>query len=423
MGSGNRMSNILTIVVAIALIVIVGTILYHFVDTSYETETAVQATENESLIFTGVYVRDESVLSYDGNGAISYAVPDGGKIAVGDVIAEVYSDESDIALQQEIDALEEKLETLRRISNVGTVEEAQPETMARQFTSYYETLVQSKDEKNLVAMQTAEENFLESYSTYQILISDGDISFDEQIASVAGEIASLQSQKNPAVSQITSDTSAYFLSQVDGYESTLSVEKLDEITPETIESVIDNDNINKTDSNENILGKTIADYRWYMIGMIDNSEQKYAVGDTVTLQILTSGATTSAEIVELRSYTDTDQVMVVLSSETLTSDFVRNRYERVEMIEGEYEGIRVPRDAIRFADVEETTVDEETGEEITQTVNCRGVYVEDGEEIIFRRLDVIYEGDDYVLSRLNAGDGYLLLYDSIIVEGIDANGN
>ena len=40
-----------------------------------------------------------------------------------------------------------------------------------------------------------------------------------------------------------------------------------------------------------------------------------------------------------------------------------------------------------------------------------------------RRLDVVYEGKDYVLSKLNAGDGYLMLYDSIIVEGIDANGN
>lgn len=56
-------------------------------------------------------------------------------------------------------------------------------------------------------------------------------------------------------------------------------------------------------------------------------------------------------------------------------------------------------------------------------MNCRGVYVLDGEKVEFRRLDVIYEGKDYVLSSLNAGDGYLIQYDSIIVEGIDADGN
>lgn len=59
---------------------------------------------------------------------------------------------------------------------------------------------------------------------------------------------------------------------------------------------------------------------------------------------------------------------------------MQNRTENVEMVLGEYEGIKVPRNAIRFKDVEETVTDEETGEEKKQTVNCRGVYVQDGEK-------------------------------------------
>lgn len=74
------------------------------------------------------------------------------------------------------------------------------------------------------------------------------------------------------------------------------------------------------------------------------------------------------------------------------------------MISGEYEGIKVPRKAIRFQD-------------------GKGVYVKLGERISFKKIDVIYEGGDYVLSSLNAGDGYLSLYDDIVVEGVDANGN
>ena len=97
-------------------------------------------------------------------------------------------------------------------------------------------------------------------------------------------------------------------------------------------------------------------------------------------------------------------------------------FDRVEIIKGEYEGIQVPRSAIRFKELEETSTNVLTGEETTTKVNYRGVYVMDGETVTFRKLDVIYEGDDYVLSSLNAGDGYLILYDSIIVEGIDVNG-
>ena len=74
----------------------------------------------------------------------------------------------------------------------------------------------------------------------------------------------------------------------------------------------------------------------------------------------------------------------------------------------------MPRSAIRFKELEETSTNVLTGEETTTKVNYRGVYVMDGETVTFRKLDVIYEGDDYVLSSLNAGDGYLILYDSII---------
>ena len=176
-------------------------------------------------------------------------------------------------------------------------------------------------------------------------------------------------------------------------------------------------------SADGVIGKTVSNYDWYMLGVIDNTDLKYQVGDSVTLRLISTGAEAPATIQELRSTGTDGKVLAVVSCETMTSDFVQNRTERVEMIRGEYEGIKVPRNAIRFKDVEETTTDEKTGEEKTETVNCRGVYVLDGEKVEFRRLDVIYEGKDYVLSSLNAGDGYLIQYDSIIVEGIDADGN
>ena len=52
----------------------------------------------------------------------------------------------------------------------------------------------------------------------------------------------------------------------------------------------------------------------------------------------------------------------------------------------------------------------------------RGVYVLSGEQPEFRKLDVIYEGADYVISAQTNESGYLMLYDSIIRKGIDADG-
>ncbi len=424
-GTGSRvMLNILFVAIAVSVLATLGTVMYHLVDTSYETETAIRSTANESVLFDGIYIRDENVLTYTGDGAISYTVPDGGKIAVGDVIAEIYADESAIEIQRQIDTLTEQLNTLRRISNVGTLEQAQPETLARQFTSDYEKIVQCKDEKNLTALATSEQSFLESYGTYQILIQGTQNALDNQIASISSSIATLQAGKSSKIGEVISDSSAYFISYTDGYESVLTPDTIDDLTPEKLEEILEDVNGSEKDTDtSHILGKTTSDYVWYMVGMIDNSTFKYQVGDKVTLRLTVSSAETTATIKDLKQFDDTDEVMVVLKSETMTSDFVKNRSDHVEMILGEYEGILVPRTAIRFANVDITTVDEYTGEETVETKNCRGVYIEDGEEVAFRQIDVIYEGENYVLSNLNAGSGYLKLYDSIIVEGIDADEN
>lgn len=423
MNSSNKMNNVLLVLLSASVIATIGTIFYHFVDTSYETETAIRATADESKFFEGVYVRDEKVLTYGGTGAVSYQVPDGGKIAVNDVIAEIYPDESAIEKEQQISALQAKLDVLERISNPGTLEQAQPADLSRQISQYYEKIVQCRDKGSLDDMTAAQQQFVESYSTYQIVISKGAVSFAQQISDLTAQIQTLQNEQETPIDTVTSDSSAYFVSHTDGLESTLTAEKLSEITPDQVQQVIQDSKDKQNETNPNIVGKSIAQYGWYMLGIIDNKDQKYQVGDAVKIRLMTSSATADATIQELRNTNEDGKVMVVLYSDMLTSDFVQNRTEDVEMVLGEYEGIKVPRNAIRFKDIEETVTDEETGEEKTETVNCRGVYVQDGEKIEFRRLDVVYEGSDYVLSKLNAGDGYLMLYDSIIVEGIDANGN
>ena len=100
-------------------------------------------------------------------------------------------------------------------------------------------------------------------------------------------------------------------------------------------------------------------------------------------------------------------------------DLVQHRCENVEIINGEYTGLKVSRDAIRFRDFTETVTDE-NGVETEVTTSCKCVRVIQGEQVVFKRLDVIFEGNNYVLSaEKNDDNDYLSLYDEIIVEGVD----
>ena len=56
-------------------------------------------------------------------------------------------------------------------------------------------------------------------------------------------------------------------------------------------------------------------------------------------------------------------------------------------------------------------------------MNTKGVYALKGEQEEFKKIDVIYEGSDYVLSAEHPDDSdYLSLYDDILIEGVDQLG-
>ncbi len=412
------LTNILLVLLSISVLTMIGTIFYHFLDTDYQTETAVTAEAEQSITFQGVYVRDETVLSYNGNGSVCYNIPDGGRVGANEAVASIYASDNAIEINQQITALKEELEVLNRISNPGVLQMAQPSTLANQVAQYYGQIAYYRDKGDLDSLRQAKESFRIALSSYQLVINQGTTNFSEQIEEIEAQIRNLEVQQQNPRDTIVAQKPSYFVSYADGYEERLSVQNLSDITKEDLESVTDDDTI-KSDT---IIGKTISSYGWYMLGLINNTNLNLQVGDTATLYLSSSSASTEVTVSELRPGETADETMIVLYCEQMTSDFVQHRIERVRLVKGDYEGIKVPRSAIRFRDVEESTTNILTGEVTTTMVNYRGVYVMDGEEVVFRKLDVIYEGDDYVLSAMNAGSGYLLLYDSIIVEGIDASG-
>ncbi len=131
----------------------------------------------------------------------------------------------------------------------------------------------------------------------------------------------------------------------------------------------------------------------------------FSVDEEVKIKFQSTSEIADGEIYDIRETGDASKSVVIIKCDEITHDLVQHRTERVEMISGEFEGIKVPRKAIRFLNSE------------------KGVYVKLGERISFKKIDVIYEGGDYVLSSLDAGDGYLALYDDIVVEGVESDGN
>lgn len=413
----NIVSKILRNVVLILFLVIFVSIVYNFGNRESATESALMTDATASAEFRGVFIRDEEVVTYNGGGVLSYGVTEGGRLGNGSVIAQVYQDDRQIKTNREIEKLSRELDILKKIQNPGTIESAQPASLSEDIEETYRNLIYCRDMHDYETIGTDMDNLLVMLSTYQI-VTEEDVDFSQRIVDISSELNQLKLSTIYPTEMITSDRSAYFVSYCDGYEDILTKENISSLTVSQLDGITE-----KVDNDPRIVGKLIDGYEWYLAGVINNSRKEYAVGDKVQLRFESASETFTAKVIDIRDEGDPEKSIIIVSCNQFNYDLVQHRCENVELIKGEYSGLKVPREAIRFKEIEEVIKDKETGIETQTVTNYKGVYILEGEQVEFRKLDVIYEGSDYVLSAVHEEDNsYLALYDDIMIEGVDSNG-
>lgn len=398
------------------LLIVFVRIVYNMKTRNVSTETALISEAVASSDFKGIFIRNEKEIAFSGNGVLSYNVTDGGKVGINTVIAEVYPDDEQIGRNREINNLEKELDVLKKIQNPGTLESAQPASLSENINETYRSIIYNRDTQAYSKIRDNMENLLVYMSTYQI-ITKSVAGFEQQITDINTKLAELKSESISPTEIIRSKDSAYFVSYCDGYESELTIDKLDDITIADIKSITD-----RRSDEDTVVGKMIYGYSWYLAGIVDNSKKEYSVGNYVQIKFDSSDENFDAVITDIRDEGDPQESIIIMECSQFNYDLVQHRAENAKLIKGEYSGLKVPREAIRFEDIEEDVYDDDGDIIGKATTNYKGVRILKGEQVVFKKIDVIYEGSDYVLSDVHDDDsGYLTLYDDIIIEG-DENG-
>lgn len=413
-------TRILRLLVLVFAVVLASTIFYHLFFTNYETENAIYYEVSDVSGFQGVYIRNESVLRYSGAGAVRYCVSDGAKLGVGSVIAEIYSSAEQIDLLRRIAEKEDELAMLNKIENPGTRENAQPANLAALIEEQYKTMIRLRERGDYDNMAASKQEMTVLMNTYA-KITDSTVDFNDRIAALEDEITRLNLLKTAPEYTIRAESSAYFASYTDGYEDVLTPDSLSQLTPDQLGTVSDDGLAQAETAGTQTIGKLIDGYQWYITGVFDNQKLHLSEDDITTVRLESIPQPMRVRVVSLTSTGDINRTLGVFRCDQLTHDTVQHRTGRVEIIRETVEGIRVPRSAIRFKTLTEEVKDKE-GKVSTVTDKYMGVYVLVGEIPEFRKLDIVYEDDNYYLSRLDAGSGYIALYDDIIVKGVMADG-
>lgn len=390
---------LVTILFAIP-VVYVGFQVYLAINRTYRTETAIAYTMTDSLQLSGVAAFDSVEVPGTG-GKFGYLVDDGERVAAGTVIAEIYTDPEQGLLREQLERCERKIDLLTRSESASGSDIAQLNVQSRQALYDY---LDSLDDKAYEEAIMAADEFLLAQNRFQVRTGKlGD--FSTSLAALDQQRQSLLDQLS-RLSTITAQTNGYFVSREASAGISVDRTLLDGMSPSQLKNWLGSaiPTIDKSAA-----GQVMGGFSWWFYAFCD-AEQTQRLSELDTVQISVPGkqdTPITAKVTSLEQ-DENGECKLVLECENINEEVLRLGRETARIDLQVYEGIRVNRDALHIVDGE------------------RGVYVNYGGIQRFRRIETLYENEDYILVPPDGEvgtDNEVRLYDEIIVEGNNLRDN
>ena len=393
--------KVMAVVLSAFVLLMVGSQLVYSLRDSRDTEEAILYTVDENESFKGMFVRDEKVIEYSNKGVLEFNCTDASKLSENSVIANVYENEDQIYCKKQVEKLTSLKEDYEKAQNPGTSNGVQTEVLRDRISQQYMSLVRDCDGGDYNGVYDTRKELMYLLNVNNILTRNT-VDFSKEIADLDKQIADYQSKCVEPVDRVIANGSGYFASKLDGYEGMVSLKDIDNLTYERASALFSAE----PKTVDNAIGKIIDGYDAKLIGIIDKTtkliELNLMTSNSLSVRFSSSDRVYNMSVDSIRPLNeDESKYLIVLNCSQLDKTLLQNRFENVELIFDEYTGIKVPRDAISFKD------------------NVKGVYTILGQEITFKKIDVVYEGDDYVLTSTATDKDHLELYDQILVEGVE----
>lgn len=392
-------TKLVTAVLAVFLLVTIVSQFFVGSDRSYKTEVALKYDSQDTIEFYGVFARNEHVVTRKVNGIMQYEHEDGSKVGKNSVIANTYSSASDITLTADIKKLQTRIDTLTDAQSLVGTDNSQIEAFDKLITEKHSKLIAAINSGDYSSVSQLKYELLNLQSKRDMVkgkVSD----YSSVISSLNSKIKTLEGRISASPVQVLAEETGYFVSSIDGYESKITYDNIDSITPAQISETVKTPELRSASGD--VIGKMIDDYKWKLAATFTEGQAAVLTENTqVRLVLGADQSEITAKVENIEKY-DNDYV-AVFSADDINSVIASSRVGRFKLLVDSYNGIRIASSAIHF-----------------DKDNNIGVYVKRGSQAYFVQVDRIYSSEDYVIVRDTTGQsGYLSLYDDVIVEGKD----
>lgn len=391
-------SNVLIISVIVLIVLFVVIQFYKVTHIELKTQTATISTVYDKVSSEALFIRDESVVEKSPSGVTVACFQDGDKINVNGNVAMQFSSSKAAANYSKYAELTKQIKYYQTLEAQTVGQSADLETInediEQKVINYADGLA-----KNRIG-DTAED--LDSVLVRRQLIIGEDVNLLSIIENLRDQRNNYQSYSKPD-RYIKTDKSGVFSSYTDGYENLIDYSKVEETTIDGFKSALKA--VDNAQNVSNNIGKLVTSYTWYVQTLVSaDTVKNLENGDYVNI-VLKDDTSKSfkAEIVNGAEIAlGQKETLLVLKLNEMDADIAKLRKAEIEIRRNNYEGIKVPSEALHVLD------------------GKKGVYVLIASQVKFREVNVIYSDDDYVLAEYDeSNEKSIHLYDKIITQGKD----
>ena len=397
MKQGPVLNRILMLVLAGALLIYLGAYIWDSLNDPFVTTTAYACTVDDSMSATGLLVRQEQVIQ--GTGAVvDQRYSEGEKVARGATVAVLYSSSAAAdrrsqlqSLQTERDQLQYALSQSADLSdNARLSGEIVDAITSLRASAASEDLTRLEDQtlklKSLIYQRA------DAFGQTDRSGTSTEAEMQARIQDLTSQISALQAQAGADTASITVDRPGIFSGVTDGFESLVTPDMLESLTPAALDELLSR----PPQSDGTAVGKLITDSTWEFVCALSEEEAgELTEGKKVSVQFSRDWSGTVEMRVERIGAPQDGRVVAILSSDRFLSDTTLLRKQTVDLVFSSTSGIRVPVEAIRTEQRAET--DQETGR--SREVQITGIYAVVGIQAEFKQVEVLDQRDGYCVVR------------------------
>jgi putative membrane fusion protein len=397
-----KATMIISWIIGIFFIIYVGYQAYLFFYSPYKTETVFEYTVSEDVGTKGIISRDETIITSNNDGVISYIYENGSKVAKDIDICILYNDRQDIINSSKLEKIQNEINALNEAVELSKTGIGQPDILLNQISEKHQEILNIVETTNLKDVNNLKNQLLSLISKRQVII-DKDVDLTTTINHLNQEKADLSTKVSPKKSTIKTPKSGYFVDHIDGFEEIVNNSVIMDYSVKQVEDTIKKNIKPKTD---NVVGKVITSYDWKYTTTVDaKTIEKMKIGSKVAIIFSTMPNNEIDATIEKINFNKGEaKGVVVFSSDYMSSDISKLRMVSAQIRLSKNTGLKIPKQALRSNE------------------GKKGVYIMLGTEIIFKEVEIIYEEEKFFLSKVKNYNEeektkYLQSFDDIIVKG------